>query len=172
MAQLNCTGCRTPLLYPRGAVQVQCSLCGAMNDAGRSNQLGHVACSGCGTVLMYQLGARSIKCAVCNHITPASPHTGEAFPSRSSHNMSLQYSRPDAPAIQVVPSNRSQMSSFERHQRAGNEQRPEGESVGGQVRTESNDRGDGGTTSQTVVLIQNPAADSAEGRDFAIGISK
>ena len=70
LAQLHCTQCRTLLMYPRGAQQVQCSLCGNLNDATQSNQLGHIVCVGCQMTLMYAHGAQSVKCAVCNHVTP------------------------------------------------------------------------------------------------------
>lgn len=33
MAQLVCGGCRTPLMYVRGASSVQCSLCHTVNLA-------------------------------------------------------------------------------------------------------------------------------------------
>lgn len=62
-------------MYPRGATQVQCSLCGTMNDAQQANQLGHVLCSGCQVTLMYAYGARSVKCAVCNAVTPVNSET-------------------------------------------------------------------------------------------------
>lgn len=73
MAQLSCTNpqCRAQLMYPRGASQVQCSLCSALNDATQANQLGHVVCQGCHITLMYAYGAQSVKCALCNHVTPA-----------------------------------------------------------------------------------------------------
>ena len=70
MAQLQCNSCRTVLMYPRGALQVQCSLCQTLNDAQQANQLGHVVCGGCQITLMYAYGAQSVKCALCNHVTP------------------------------------------------------------------------------------------------------
>ena len=70
MAQLQCNSCRTVLMYPRGALQVQCSLCQTLNDAQQANQLGHVVCGGCQITLMYAFGAQSVKCALCNHVTP------------------------------------------------------------------------------------------------------
>lgn len=78
MAQLACTNphCRVQLMYPRGALHVQCSLCGTLNDAQQANQLGHVACGGCHTTLMYAYGAQSVKCAVCNHVTPVASRSG------------------------------------------------------------------------------------------------
>lgn len=57
-------------MYPRGALQVQCSVCHTLNDASQSNQLGHLVCGGCQITLMYAYGAQSVKCAVCNHVTP------------------------------------------------------------------------------------------------------
>lgn len=57
-------------MYPRGARQVQCSLCGTLNDAQQANQVGHITCGSCQLVLVYSFGARSVKCAVCNHVTP------------------------------------------------------------------------------------------------------
>ena len=46
MAQLSCSnpGCRVQLMYPRGAAQVQCSVCSTLSDATQANQLGHVVC--------------------------------------------------------------------------------------------------------------------------------
>jgi len=70
MAQLQCNSCRTVLMYPRGAMQVQCSMCQTLNDAQQANQLGHVVCDGCQITLMYAFGAQSVKCALCNHVTP------------------------------------------------------------------------------------------------------
>lgn len=78
MAQLSCSNpqCRVQLMYPRGAQQVQCSLCGTLNDAQHANQLGHVVCNGCQITLMYAYGAQSVKCAVCNCVTPVNSRTG------------------------------------------------------------------------------------------------
>ena len=82
MAQLSCSNgaCRVVLMYPRGAGQVQCSVCGNLNDATQSNQLGHLVCTGCQITLMYAFGAQSVKCAVCNTITPVagSAHSAAA----------------------------------------------------------------------------------------------
>ena len=74
MAQLECGGCRTLLMYIRGASSVQCSVCSTVNLAmqgthapaarGQSarayaispttaaNQIAHVNCGGCGITLM------------------------------------------------------------------------------------------------------------------------
>lgn len=54
MAQLTCTNqsCRLPLMYPRGARQVQCSVCGTLNDSMAANAIGHVICDLCHITLM------------------------------------------------------------------------------------------------------------------------
>ena len=61
-AQLCCSNaqCRVVLMYPRGAGQVQCSVCGNLNDATQANQLGHVVCGGCHVTLAYAFGAQSV----------------------------------------------------------------------------------------------------------------
>ena len=38
--------------------QVQCSVCGNLNDASQANQLGHVVCGGCQVTLAYAYGAQ------------------------------------------------------------------------------------------------------------------
>ncbi|GMI91999.1 hypothetical protein HRI_002869200 [Hibiscus trionum] len=70
MAQLICGGCRTLLMYTRGATSVRCSCCNTVNLAtAPSNQIAHVNCGHCRTTLMYPYGAPSVKCAVCQYVT-------------------------------------------------------------------------------------------------------
>ncbi|GFZ06098.1 hypothetical protein Acr_18g0002680 [Actinidia rufa] len=70
MAQLICGGCRTLLMYARGATSVRCSCCQTVNLAPASNhQLAHINCGNCRTTLMYPYGAPSVKCAICHYIT-------------------------------------------------------------------------------------------------------
>ena len=47
MAQLDCGGCRTRLMYVRGAASVQCSVCNTVNLAMQANQVAHCQCGGC-----------------------------------------------------------------------------------------------------------------------------
>ncbi|KAL0339928.1 UNVERIFIED_CONTAM: protein LSD1, partial [Sesamum radiatum] len=68
MAQLICGGCRTLLMYTRGATSVRCSCCHTVNLAPAPN-IAHVNCGNCHTTLMYPYGAPSVKCAVCQYIT-------------------------------------------------------------------------------------------------------
>ncbi|KAK6284973.1 hypothetical protein POUND7_003925 [Theobroma cacao] len=69
MAQLICGGCRTLLMYTRGATSVRCSCCHTINFAQASNQIAHINCGHCRTTLMYPYGAPSVKCAVCQYVT-------------------------------------------------------------------------------------------------------
>ncbi|XP_057841999.1 protein LOL2 isoform X2 [Cryptomeria japonica] len=69
MAQLICGGCRTLLMYVRGATSVQCSCCHTVNLAMEANQVAHVNCGNCCTTLMYPFGAPSVKCALCHFVT-------------------------------------------------------------------------------------------------------
>ena len=55
MAQLDCGGCRTRLMYMRGAASVQCSVCNTVNLV-QTSQLAHCQCGGCGITLMYPNG--------------------------------------------------------------------------------------------------------------------
>ncbi|GFP97457.1 protein lsd1 [Phtheirospermum japonicum] len=78
MAQLICGGCRTLLMYTRGATSVRCSCCHTVNLVPDSTFLlscllapnvAHINCGNCHTTLMYPYGAPSVKCAVCQYIT-------------------------------------------------------------------------------------------------------
>ncbi|KAK9227039.1 hypothetical protein WN943_012088 [Citrus x changshan-huyou] len=91
MAQLICGGCRTLLMYTRGATSVRCSCCHTVNLAPAPNQFAHVICGHCRTTLMYPHGAPSVKCAVCQYVTnvnmanarvplPANRPNGTAIP--------------------------------------------------------------------------------------------
>jgi len=95
MAQLCCHNphCRVQLMYPRGALQVQCSLCGTLNDAQQANQLGHVVCGGCQITLMYAHGAQSVKCAACNHVTQVARPGGVRPPPHQHHVYQTQTSQ-------------------------------------------------------------------------------
>eukprot|EP00850_Spirogloea_muscicola_P025520 SM003378S12856 [mRNA] locus=s3378:9:1316:- [translate_table: standard] len=89
MAQLVCGGCRTLLMYIRGASSVQCSCCHTVNLAMEANSVAHINCGGCGRTLMYPYGAQSVKCAVCQSVTQAAMGTTR---------MPLPMQRPPGPA--------------------------------------------------------------------------
>ncbi|XP_057812193.1 protein LSD1-like isoform X4 [Salvia miltiorrhiza] len=81
-SKIFCAGCRTVLLYPRGATNVCCAICNMITPAppGASaapppapppapSNVAHVNCGNCHTMLMYPAGAPSVKCAICHFIT-------------------------------------------------------------------------------------------------------
>ncbi|EOY25562.1 LSD1 zinc finger family protein isoform 3, partial [Theobroma cacao] len=90
-SQLVCSGCRSILLYPRGAANVCCALCNTVtqvpppgNDMAQlicggcrtllmytrgATSIAHINCGHCRTTLMYPYGAPSVKCAVCQYVT-------------------------------------------------------------------------------------------------------
>ncbi|XP_071911301.1 protein LOL3-like isoform X4 [Coffea arabica] len=74
-SQIVCSGCRSVLLYPRGATNVCCAFCNALTPVPPPqlpppvSNVAHVNCGNCRTTLMYPYGAPSVKCAVCHYIT-------------------------------------------------------------------------------------------------------
>ncbi|KAE8689806.1 Protein LSD1 [Hibiscus syriacus] len=71
-SQLVCSGCRSVLLYPRGATSVRCALCNTITPPGM--EMAQLICGGCRTLLMYTRGATSVRCSCCHtiNIAPAS----------------------------------------------------------------------------------------------------
>ncbi|XP_056856438.1 protein LSD1 isoform X3 [Raphanus sativus] len=73
MAHIVCGGCRTMLMYTRGANSVRCSCCQTVNlvpaTTTPANQPAHISCGNCRTTLMYPYGAPSVRCAVCQFVT-------------------------------------------------------------------------------------------------------
>ncbi|KAM7265945.1 hypothetical protein ACFE04_003628 [Oxalis oulophora] len=67
-SQLVCNGCRSVLLYPRGASNVCCAICNTMTPVIEMAQL---ICGGCRTLLMYTRGATSVRCSCCQTVNPA-----------------------------------------------------------------------------------------------------
>ena len=54
-----CCCCYKPTCHFLPAwLQVQCSVCGNLNDASQANQLGHIVCGGCQVTLAYAYGAQ------------------------------------------------------------------------------------------------------------------
>ncbi|KAL1538407.1 histone demethylase SWIRM1 [Salvia divinorum] len=68
-SQIVCTGCRTVLLYPRGATNVCCAICNvitAVPPAGM--EMAQLICGGCRTLLMHARGAASVRCSCCHTV--------------------------------------------------------------------------------------------------------
>ncbi|WRX27159.1 Snf7 family - like 8 [Theobroma cacao] len=68
-SQLVCSGCRSILLYPRGAANVCCALCNTVTQVPPpGNDMAQLICGGCRTLLMYTRGATSVRCSCCHTI--------------------------------------------------------------------------------------------------------
>ncbi|XP_010258673.1 PREDICTED: protein LSD1 [Nelumbo nucifera] len=76
-SQLVCNGCRSVLLYPRGATNVCCAICSTVTSVPPPGmEMAQLICGGCRTLLMYTRGATSVRCSCCqttNLVRAASP---------------------------------------------------------------------------------------------------
>ncbi|KAK9697033.1 hypothetical protein RND81_08G010600 [Saponaria officinalis] len=75
-SQLVCNGCRTILLYPRGAPNVRCALCNTVTPVQPTGlDMDQIICGRCHTLLMYTRGATSVRCLCCHtvNLTNANP---------------------------------------------------------------------------------------------------
>ncbi|CAI0393651.1 unnamed protein product [Linum tenue] len=71
-SQLVCNGCRSILLYPRGASNVCCALCNTITSVPPSGmEMAQLICGGCRTLLMYTRGATSVRCSCCHTVNLA-----------------------------------------------------------------------------------------------------
>ncbi|KAK6150178.1 hypothetical protein DH2020_017703 [Rehmannia glutinosa] len=67
--QLVCNGCRTVLLYPRGATNVCCALCNVVTAVPPPGmEMAQLICGGCRTLLMHARGATSVRCSCCHTV--------------------------------------------------------------------------------------------------------
>ncbi|XP_051128886.1 protein LOL2-like isoform X2 [Andrographis paniculata] len=65
--QIVCGGCRTVLLYPRGASNVCCAVCNVVTPVPPSGTgMAQLVCRGCHTLLMHSQGATSVRCSCCH----------------------------------------------------------------------------------------------------------
>ncbi|WVZ26630.1 hypothetical protein V8G54_005174 [Vigna mungo] len=68
-SQLVCNGCRSLLLYPRGATNVCCALCNTITSVPPPGMdMSQLYCGGCRTLLMYTRGATSVRCSCCHTV--------------------------------------------------------------------------------------------------------
>lgn len=71
-SQLVCSGCRSILLYPRGASNVCCALCNIITPAPPpGSEMAQLICGGCRTLLMHTRGATSVRCSCCHTVNLA-----------------------------------------------------------------------------------------------------
>ncbi|RYR64590.1 hypothetical protein Ahy_A03g010666 isoform B [Arachis hypogaea] len=79
-SQLVCNGCRSILLYPRGATNVCCALCNTITSVPPPGmEMSQLVCGGCRTLLMYTRGATSVRCSCCQTVNLAPPGTVYLF---------------------------------------------------------------------------------------------
>ncbi|KAH6758878.1 LSD1 zinc finger family protein [Perilla frutescens var. hirtella] len=68
-SQLVCSGCRTVLLYPRGATNVCCAICNVVTSVPPAGmEMAQLICGGCRTLLMHARGAASVRCSCCHTV--------------------------------------------------------------------------------------------------------
>ncbi|XP_057537323.1 protein LSD1-like isoform X3 [Amaranthus tricolor] len=68
-SQLVCSGCRTILLYPRGAPNVRCAICDTVSPVQPTGlEMDQIICGCCHTLLMYSRGALSVRCLCCRTV--------------------------------------------------------------------------------------------------------
>ncbi|KAI3814738.1 hypothetical protein L1987_14382 [Smallanthus sonchifolius] len=71
-SQVVCSGCRSILVYPRGASNVCCALCNAVTPVPPLGmEMDQLICGGCRTLLMYTRGATSVRCSCCHTVNLA-----------------------------------------------------------------------------------------------------
>ncbi|CAI9098431.1 OLC1v1035076C4 [Oldenlandia corymbosa var. corymbosa] len=77
-SQIVCSGCRSLLMYPRGATNVCCAFCNAITAVPPPQlppgmEMSQIVCGGCRTLLMYARGASSVRCSCCHTVNLAPP---------------------------------------------------------------------------------------------------
>ncbi|KAM0899282.1 hypothetical protein ACQ4PT_021401 [Festuca glaucescens] len=73
-SQIVCHGCRSVLLYPRGAPSVCCAVCHAVTSAPPPGmEMAQLICVGCRTLLMYTRNATTVRCSCCDTVNLARP---------------------------------------------------------------------------------------------------
>ncbi|PKA64047.1 Protein LOL2 [Apostasia shenzhenica] len=68
-SQITCRGCRTTLLYGRGASSVRCAVCYTITPVlPQGTDMAQLECGACHTMLLYASGATSVRCSCCNTV--------------------------------------------------------------------------------------------------------
>ncbi|CAL9103985.1 unnamed protein product [Musa textilis] len=90
--QLVCSGCRTVLLYPRGAASVCCAICSTITTVPPPGmEMAQLICGGCRTLLMHVHGATTVRCSCCNTINITRPVNQVANVSCAHCHTTLMY---------------------------------------------------------------------------------
>ncbi|KAG2630698.1 protein LOL2-like isoform X1 [Panicum virgatum] len=73
-SQIVCHGCRSLLLYPRGAPSVCCAVCHAVTTVPPPGmEMARLICGGCQTLLMYTRNATTVRCSCCDTVNLVRP---------------------------------------------------------------------------------------------------
>lgn len=75
-SQIVCHGCRTLLLYPRGAPSVCCAVCHTVTNVPLpppAMEMARLICGGCQTLLMYTRNATTVRCSCCDTVNLVRP---------------------------------------------------------------------------------------------------
>lgn len=73
-SQIVCNGCRSLLIYARGATSVCCAVCNTITPVPPHGiDMARIMCCGCRTLLMYNQGATSVRCSCCHTINGVRP---------------------------------------------------------------------------------------------------
>ncbi|KAL3616786.1 histone demethylase SWIRM1 [Castilleja foliolosa] len=86
--QVVCNGCRTVLLYPRGATNVCCAICSVVTAVPPPGmEMAQLICGGCRTLLMHARGAASVRCSCCHtvNLVPAPAPAPAPAPNNVAH---------------------------------------------------------------------------------------
>lgn len=102
MSQLVCSGCRSILLYPRGATNVCCALCNTITSVPPPGmEMAQLICGGCRTLLMYSRGATSVRCSCCHIVNLAPASNQMAHVSCGNCRTTLMYPS-GAPSVKCI----------------------------------------------------------------------
>ncbi|KAJ3674485.1 hypothetical protein LUZ60_005101 [Juncus effusus] len=73
-SQIVCNGCRSLLLFTRGATSVCCAVCNSITPVPPPGiEMARILCGGCRTWLMYTNGASSVRCSCCHTVNLIRP---------------------------------------------------------------------------------------------------
>ncbi|XP_062204027.1 protein LOL2-like [Phragmites australis] len=73
-SQIVCHGCRSLLLYPRGAPSVCCAICHVVTSVSPPGmEMAQLICGGCQTLLMYTRNATTVRCSCCDTVNLVRP---------------------------------------------------------------------------------------------------
>ncbi|POO03269.1 Zinc finger, LSD1-type [Trema orientale] len=96
-SQLVCNGCRSILLYPRGATNVCCAICNTITSVPPPGmEMAQLICGGCRTLLMYTRGATSVRCSCCHtvNLAPGSNQVAHVNCGRCQTTLMYPYGAP------------------------------------------------------------------------------